>query len=380
MTAPTGSRPTTLVISNDFGPRIGGIESFVTDVCRFLDHEVVVLTCRVQGSEPYDRAAGFPIFRRDPVLLPSRSVTAEAVRLLHRFDARRVIFGAAAPLSLMAPALRAAGATKIIGISHGHEIWWGRLPPSRALLRRMVAGLDRLTVISEFTAGELRAALPAADSEKLIMMPPPVDPDLFHPDPARREGAGADGRDGTVRCVAAARFVARKGIDVLLRAWQTVRRRVGAGGELIIVGDGPQRRRLQASARQLGIADSVRWTGPLTRSQVAAELRRADLFALPVRTRLGGLEPEGLGLIFAEAAATGLPILVGDSGGAPETVRDGVSGYVLDPHDHEHWAGRIVELIRDPGLRRRMGAAGRDHAVSRFGADRVRATLRELIT
>ncbi len=374
MTSPHGARPTTLVISNDFGPRIGGIESFVTDVCRFLDHDVVVLTCRVPGSETYDRAAGFPIFRRDPVLLPTRSVTADAVRLLHRFDARRVIFGAAAPLSLMAPALRAAGATKIIGISHGHEIWWGRLPPSRALLRRMVAGLDQLTVISEFTAGELGTALPGADGAKLIMMPPPVDPALFHPD-----GDSATDRAGLVRCVAAARFVARKGIDVLLRAWQTVRRRAGTGCELIIVGDGPQRRRLQALARQLGIADSVRWTGPLTRAQVAAELRRADLFALPVRTRLGGLEPEGLGLIFVEAAASGLPILVGDSGGAPETVRDGVSGYVIDPHDHQRWADRMIELIDDPGLRRRLGAAGRDHALSRFGADRVRTTLQELI-
>jgi phosphatidylinositol alpha-1,6-mannosyltransferase len=364
----------TLVITNDFGPRIGGIESFVTDVCRFLDHDVAVLTCRVPGSAAYDRAAGFPIFRRDAVLLPTRSVTADSVRLLHRFGADRVIFGAAAPLSLMAPTLRAAGATKIIGISHGHEIWWGRLPPSRALLRRMVAGLDHLTVISDFTAGELRSALPGADGAKLIMMPPPVDPELFHPGPET-----GTGRDGVVRCVAAARFVARKGIDVLLRAWATVRRRTDTRCELIIIGDGPQRRRLRALARRLDLVDTVRWTGPLTRVQVAEELRRADLFALPVRTRLAGLEPEGLGLIFAEASASGLPILVGDSGGAPETVRAGVTGYVIDPHDHERWADRLIELIGDRELRRRMGAAGRDHALATFGADRVRATLRELI-
>ncbi len=364
----------TLVITNDFGPRIGGIESFVTDVCRFLDHDVAVLTCRVPDSAAYDRGAGFPIFRRDAVLLPTRSVTADAARLLRRFGADRVIFGAAAPLSLMAPALRAAGATKIIGISHGHEIWWGRLPPSRALLRRMVAGLDHLTVISDFTAGELRSALPAADGAKLIMMPPPVDPEVFRPDPGL-----VAGRDGVVRCVAAARFVTRKGIDVLLRAWPAVRRRIGAGCELIIIGDGPQRQRLRALARRLGIADSIRWTGPLTRPQVADELRRADLFALPVRTRLGGLEPEGLGLIFAEASASGLPILVGDSGGAPETVRHGVTGYVLDPHDHDRWADRLVELIGDADLRRRMGSAGRAFASATFGADRVRATLRELI-
>lgn len=365
---------TTLVITNDFGPRIGGIESFVTDVCRFLDHDVVVLTCRVPGSAAYDRAAGFPIFRRDAVLLPTRSVTADAVGLLRRYGADRVIFGAAAPLSLMAPALRAAGATKIIGISHGHETWWGRLRPTRDLLRRMVAGLDHLTVISDFTAGELRSVLPAGDA-KLIMMPPPVDPALFHPGPAT-----ATGRDGVVRCVAAARFVARKGIDVLLRAWATVRRRTDTRCELIIIGDGPQRPRLRALAHGLGIVDSVRWTGPLTRAQVAAELRRSDLFALPVRTRMGGLEPEGLGLIFAEASASGLPILVGDSGGAPETVRDGITGYVLDSHDHDRWADRMLELIGDASLRRRLGAAGRDYALSTFGADRVRATLQELIT
>lgn len=363
---------TTLVITNDFGPRIGGIESFVEDVCRFLDHEVVVLTCRVPGSEAYDRVAGFPIHRRDPVLLPTPGVAADAAGLLRRYGAERVIFGAAAPLSLLAPSLRAAGATKIIGISHGHELWWARLSPSRALLRRMVDGLDHLTVISGFTGDRLRAALPPDQGRKLIMMPPPVDATVFHP--------GGREPDGVVRCVAAARFVARKGIDVLLRAWRRVQAELGRGAELIIVGDGPQRRRWQALAAELQLTDTVRWTGPLTRSQVADVLRGADLFALPVRTRLAGLEPEGLGLSFLEAAATGLPILVGDSGGAPETVRDGVSGWVVDPLDHDRLAGRLLELIKDPALRRRMGQAGRDHALAGYGADRVRATLRELIT
>lgn len=362
---------TTLVVTNDFGPRIGGIESFVTDVCRFLDHDVVVLTCRVPGSESYDRAAGFPIFRRDRVLLPTPSVARDAAGLLRKYGADRVIFGAAAPLSLLAPALRDAGAAKIIGISHGHEIWWARLPPSRALLRRMVGGLDHLTVISKFTAERLRAALPGPLGQKLIMMPPPVDPAVFGP-------AGDRDDDGIVRCVTAARFVARKGIDTLLRAWQLVRREIDSGSELIIIGDGPQRRRLLTQAERLGIVDSVRWRGPLPRAEVARELGRADLFALPVRTRLGGLEPEGLGLIFVEAAASGLPILVGDSGGAPETVRHGQTGYVVDPHDHTALARRLLELIKDPGLRRRMGAAGRAYALSRFGADRVRATLAEL--
>lgn len=363
---------TTLVITNDFGPRIGGIESFVEDVCRFLDHDVVVLTCRVPGSEAYDRAAGFPIYRRDPVLLPTPGVAADAAALLRRYDARRVIFGAAAPLSLLAPAVRAAGATKIIGISHGHETWWAGLPPSRALLRRMVAGLDRLTVISEFTGDRLRAALPPEQHRKLIMMPPPVDPAVFRP------GDRAD--DGVVRCVAAARFVARKGIDVLLRAWRRVQSEFGDGAELIIAGDGPQRRRLHALADELKLIGTVRWAGALTRRQVAELLRGAELFALPVRTRLAGLEPEGLGLIFLEAAATGLPILVGDSGGAPETVLDGRSGYLVDPLDHDRLADRLVELIKNPELRRRMGAAGRAHAIGGFGADRVRTTLRELIT
>ncbi|MFC7620757.1 glycosyltransferase family 4 protein [Microlunatus sp. GCM10028923] len=363
---------TTLVVTNDFGPRIGGIESFVEDVCRFLDHDVVVLTCRVPGSEAYDRAAGFPIYRRDPVLLPTPGVAADAAGLLRRYGAERVVFGAAAPLSLLAPSLRAAGATKIIGISHGHELWWGRLPPSRALLRRMVAGLDRLTVISEFTGAGLRAALPPDLGRKLIMMPPPVDPAVFHP--------GDREPDGVVRCVAAARFVARKGIDVLLRAWQGVQDELGDSAELIIVGDGPQRRRLHALAAELKLTGTVRWAGPLSRPQVAEVLRGADLFALPVRTRLAGLEPEGLGLVFLEAAATGLPILVGDSGGAPETVLDGRSGYLVDPLDHDQLAARLLELIKDPALRGRLGEAGRAHALAGFGADRVRATLRELIT
>jgi len=366
---------TTLVVSNDFGPRIGGIESFVTDVCRFLDHDVVVLTCRVPGSATHDAAAGFPIFRRDRVLLPTPKATATAVELLERHAAEQVVFGAAAPLSLMAPALRAAGARKIIGISHGHETWWAGLPPTRPLLRRMVAGVDHLTVISEFTAARLRAALPADQASKLIMMPPPVDPALFRPASPDLD----DHRSGPVRCVAAARFVARKGIDTLLLAWRQVRDRFGPDAELVVIGDGPRRRSLLRLADRLGLADAMRWRGPLPRAAVAAELRRADLFALPVRTRLGGLEPEGLGLIFAEASASGLPIVVGDSGGAPETVRHGETGYVVDPGDHRALAHRLIELIEDPELRRRMGAAGREYALSRFGADQVRATLTGLV-
>jgi phosphatidyl-myo-inositol dimannoside synthase len=146
--------------------------------------------------------------------------------------------------------------------------------------------------------------------------------------------------------------------------------------ELTLVGDGPQRLRLERLVADLGLSGCVRLTGALPRSGVVAELQRAHAFALPVRTRLAGLNPEGLGLAALEAAACGLPVVVGRSGGAPETVRDGRTGYVVPPADHYAVAARLVELLADPARSRTMGEAGRRFVAEQFSADRARRTLR----
>jgi phosphatidylinositol alpha-1,6-mannosyltransferase len=369
---------TTLVVTNDFPPRIGGIESFVALACRLLDDDVAVLTSTAPGSAYGDAAAPYPVERLPGPLLPTRAVGRAAVELLRRSGADRALFGAAAPLALLAPTLRAAGAHRIVALTHGHETWWATVPGSRTLLRRIGDEVDVLTTISDYVSERIAAALSPAGRATLARLPPPVDLDVFRPGDSPRSGAGTRivGDGGTKRVVGVGRLVRRKGFDTLLDAWSLLGRGASvAGPELVLVGDGPERSSLQRQVRRSRLR-GVTFTGALGPAGVLGQLRRADVFALPVRTRLAGLDPEGLGLAALEASACGLPVVVGRSGGAPETVVPGRTGYVVDPDDPYELATRLADLLADPAHARELGAAGRVYVGDRYGADRARRVLR----
>ncbi len=367
--------PRTLIITNDFPPRVGGIESFVSDVCALLDHDVVVYAPGTDGAVASDRDRPFPVIRNGPLLLPTPRIAARTVELLGEFGATRVIFGAAAPLGLLAPALRRAGARHIVGLTHGHETWWARVPAARQLLHRIGESCDHLTTISGFTERLIASALSPSARGRLLRLAPPVDPGRFRPpETVAARSAG--------RCIAVARLIRRKGMATLLRAWRAVIDRAapsGATRELVLVGDGPQRPRLERSIHELELSDHVRLMGALPRAAVIGQLQRADVFALPVRTLLAGLNPEGLGLAALEAAACGLPVIVGHSGGAPETVRDGDTGFVVPSHDHQLLAERLSLLLDNPSLAQEMGSRGRRYVSTHFGMESARARLREAL-
>ena len=362
--------PTTLVVTNDFPPRIGGIESFVAQVCRLLDDDVLVYTSGPPGAARTDATRPYPVVRDGALLLPTPRVARRAADLLRTSGASRVLVGAAMPLGLLAPGLRRAGAAAVVALTHGHEVWWATLPGARAALRRVGDACDHLTTISGYTATRIGPALSPEARDRLRRLAPLVDPDVFHPGTARLSAAPT--------VVAVGRFVAQKGVDVLLRAWPGVV--AGLGHErrprLVLVGDGPQAPHLRRLVEQLGVAGTVTFTGALDPRGVADRLRDADVFALPVRTRWAGLNPEGLGLAALEAAACGLPVLVGDSGGAPETVVDGVTGRVLPGDDPAAWTRALLALLGDPPVAAAMGARGREHVEERFGRGPARRTLR----
>lgn len=362
---------TTLVITNDFPPRIGGIESFVADVCRLLDDDVVVLTSHTEGSDAHDAALPYPVVRHGAVLLPTPATLRVARDLLRTHGSTRVVYGAMAPLALLAGRLGDAGAEHQLGLTHGHEIWWATVPGARTALRRMGRDLDAVATISDYAAARIGPALAPTTRERMIRLAPPVDEDRFRPGPVRPRGARP-------RCVAVSRFVVQKGLETLLEAWGAVLEAWSGSQEpeLVLVGDGPLATRLRTRVREDALTTSVRFTGALPRAAVVAQLQDADVFALPVRTRLGGLHPEGLGLGFIEAASSGLPVVVGDSGGAPETVLHGETGYVVASLDVEALADRIHELLRNPERAREMGAAGRVHVAGRYGSGQARAALR----
>ncbi|MGI3782555.1 MAG: glycosyltransferase family 4 protein [Janthinobacterium lividum] len=371
--------PTTLVLTNDFPPRIGGIESFVAAACRLLDDDVVVLTSGPPGSAGTDVDRAFPVVRDGELLLPTPRVARRAADLLRAYGATRVLVGAAMPLGLLAPGLRRAGAERVVALTHGHEVWWATLPGARAALRRVGDACDHLTTISDYTARRIAPSLSPAAHARLLRLPPPVDLDVFHPGPgsaAPRAGAVAP----TV--VAVGRFVAQKGFDLLLRAWPGVVAGLGPGPRprLVLVGDGPQGPRLRRLAEQPPIAGTVTFTGALDAAGVAERLRSAHVFALPVRTRWAGLNPEGLGLAALEAAACGLPVLVGDSGGAPETVLDGVTGRTLPTDDPAAWTSALLELVRDLPAAAATGERGHRRVRERFGPEQARRTLRAALS
>ncbi|TDQ45721.1 glycosyltransferase family 4 protein [Actinorugispora endophytica] len=371
----------TLLVTNDFPPRRGGIETFCYELAARMAQqgEGVVYTSRSPGDRGFDAGLDFPVMRdRAATLLPTRRVTERAATLMREYGCDRVLFGAAAPLALAARRLRRAGAGRIVAITHGHEVWWSRLPGSRVLLRRIGADVDVLTYLGSFTRSELERAVAPADRGKLVRFTPGVDPALFHPGV---DGSAVRGRYGlgdapVVLC--AARLVPRKGVDALVRAMTWVRMRV-PGARLLVVGDGPDGKRLRELAEWAGVGREVVFAGGHPHAELPAFFAAADVFAMPSRTCRAGLEAEGLGIVYLEAAATGLPVVVGDSGGAPDTVRHGRTGFVVDGRDPKAVAGRLSTLLADPALARAMGARGRERVLAEWTWDSSARRLADLL-
>jgi len=350
----------TLLVTNDFPPRAGGIQGYLAELAgRLPAGEIVVYAPAWPGAAEFDAAAGYPVHRhRGSLMLPEPSVARRAAELARHHGCDTVWFGAAAPLALLGPGLRhTAGVHRVVASTHGHEVGWSMLPGARQALRRIGEHSDVVTVVSRYTRRRFAAAFgPLAALEWL---PPGIDTDRFAPDPAARAELRARyglGDRPVVGCVS--RLVARKGQDVLIAALPAIRRRV-PGAALLLVGDGPYRDRLRRLAVQHGVDEHVVLTGPVRWDELPAHHAVADVFALPCRTRGRGLDVEGLGIVLLEAAATGLPVLAGDSGGAPETVHRGETGQVVSGRDPVAVADALVELLADPDRARAMGAAGR---------------------
>ncbi|MBO0890664.1 MAG: glycosyltransferase family 4 protein [Acidothermales bacterium] len=369
----------TLVVTNDFPPRPGGIQAFVHALCRGLGDEVAVYAPAWRGAADFDREQPFPVVRHPTsLMLPTPGVLGRARRAAREHKCASVLYGAAAPLGLLTRGLRAAGVGRAVALTHGHETGWARLPGARALLRRIGDDVDVVTYVGEYTRGRIAPALSDAAAARMAWLAPGVDLDAFRPDAggaAMRDRLGLADRPVVV-CVS--RLVPRKGQDTLIRAWPAVRRAV-PDATLLLVGGGPSRDRLRRLADATGVADAVVFTGSVPWRELPAHFDAGDVFAMPCRTRAGGLDVEALGIVFLEAAACGLPVVAGDSGGSRDAVRDGETGYVVDGRSPDTVAERLVALLRDRELAAAMGARGRAWVEREWGWDRVVARLRELL-
>ncbi|MFH9348480.1 glycosyltransferase family 4 protein [Kitasatospora sp. NPDC017646] len=353
----------TLIVTNDFPPRPGGIQAFVHNMAvrQPAGSVVVYASTWRDGTEVrrFDAEQPFPVIRdRTKVMVPTPRVTRRAAEILRAEKCDSVWFGAAAPLGLMAPALRRSGAGRLLGMTHGHEAAWAQLPGSRQLLRRIGAGTDVLTYLGEYTRSRIAAAVGPRAAARMVQLPPGVDESTFHPASGGAQVRRRLGLADRPVVVCVSRLVPRKGQDTLIEAMPQILADV-PDAVLLIVGGGPYRADLEKLAEAKGVRASVRFTGSVPWEELPAHYGAGDVFAMPCRTRRGGLDVEGLGIVYLEASATGLPVVAGDSGGAPDAVLEGETGYVVPGGSAAAAAERIVRLLGDEELRRRMGEAGR---------------------
>ena len=364
----------TLIVTNDFPPRQGGIQSFVHGLaCLLPPDQVAVYAPAWDGAKAFDSRQPFPVIRHPTsLMLPVPGVARRAVAALREHDCDTVMFGAAAPLGLLAPTLRRAGATRQVALTHGHEAGWAALPGARGLLRRIGDGVDVVTYLGEYFRARLAKAMSPQAAARMVRLAPGVDVATF------RDARPAELPAGGPIVLCVSRLVPRKGQDTLIRAWPAVRQAHPAA-RLLLVGGGPYRDTLERLAGELGVSGSVTFTGSVPDGDLPGYYAASDVFAMPCRTRRAGLDVEGLGIVYLEASAAGLPVISGDSGGAPDAVLDGETGYVVPGRSVTALAERITGLLADPDRARAMGQRGLAWVEQEWDWSRVAGRLDALL-
>ena len=359
----------TLVVTNDFPPRTGGIQTFVYEYVRRLPPDsVVVYTSTWRGAAEFDAQQAYPVVRESTkVLLPTPRVARRAAEIARAHGCDSVWFGAMAPLGLLTPQLRRhSSIERAVATTHGHEVGWAKLPGARQMLQRIASSVDIVTYLGEYTRARLAPVV--GDRTRLERLTPGVDTEFFTPD---ADGAGIRDRHGlagrpVVVCVS--RLMPRKGQDALIRALPLVQQQV-PNAVLLLVGGGPYRRRLERLAADVGVAADVVFTGTVPYGELPAHYAAGDVFAMPCRTRLGGIDVEGLGIVYLEASACGRAVVAGRSGGAPDAVVDGSTGYLLPGGSSVEISQRLIDLLTDPQLAAEMGSIGRNWVVEQWRWD-----------
>jgi phosphatidylinositol alpha-1,6-mannosyltransferase len=355
---------THLFVTNDFPPKLGGIQTMLWELWRRLDpSSFVVLTTPYEGDRAWDALQPFRVVRTsERVLLPTPGLARRIDELADDVGASHVVLDPALPVGLVGPRLRHPYAV----VLHGAEVTVpGRLPGPNLVLRHVLRGAGLVIAAGGYPLAEgERAAGRALPS---VLVPPGVDTDRFVP-LTEEDRAAARRHFGlpvdVPLVVSLSRLVPRKGMDVLIRAAASLVDR-HPGLTVAIGGGGRDRGRLDRLIRDTGAP--VRMVGRVSHEDLPRFYGCGDAYAMLCRNRWAGLEQEGFGIVFLEAAAAGVPQVAGDSGGAAEAVEHGVTGLVVDhPESVDAVASALDSLLSDPERRHRMATAGRERAVAAF--------------
>ena len=359
-----------LFVTNDFGPRAGGIETFIIGLIQRRPFgQTIVYTSFQENSAQFDADwlanYGVRVIRdRSKILLPTPRVALHLRGIIRKEGITTAAFGAAAPLGLLSASMKRAGVLRTVALTHGHEVWWAKVFPFNLLLRRIGSTVDVLTYLGEFTRKAISKALSARAQSAMVKIAPGIDVEHFIPTDASplRESLGL--ADKKV-IVSVGRLVHRKGQDHLIEAMPEILKNMPRA-HLLLVGEGPYREHLQNLVHQLKLESSVTFIGRIQYQDLPMYICVGDIFAMPSRSRLMGLEVEGLGIVYLEASSCGLPVLAGDSGGAPDAVIQNETGLVVSGTDNKEIASAAVALLTNLEASQKMGTVGRQWIVDNW--------------
>ena len=355
----------TLCITNDFGPRAGGIETFVMGLIERLPIGSVVVYTSAQGdTKEYDKnwldTFGVQVIRdKAKILLPTPRVSRAVQKVARTEDIKVVFFGAAAPLAVMAGGLRRVGVKKIIALTHGHEVWWAKLWPFKWALGYIGARVDHLTYLGDFTRSEISRALSVKAKAAMVKIAPGIDTTHFSPQPSAVQLRSSLGLTDKKVIVSVGRLVHRKGQDSLISAMPEILQR-HPDAHILMVGAGPYREHLEKLVADLKLESAITFIGRIQHDELPRYICVGDIFAMPSRSRLAGLEVEGLGIVYLEASACELPVIAGKSGGAPDAVLEGETGITVDGRNPTEIAQAVIYLFDNPAQAVAMGRRGRE--------------------
>jgi phosphatidylinositol alpha-1,6-mannosyltransferase len=333
-------------------------------------NSVIVYTASQAGAAAFDamwqRDYGVEVIRDSAkVLLPSFRVGRKVRKLVRDRNIKSVFFGAAAPLALLAPGLRTAGVRRIVALTHGHEVWWSRLWPFTIAIARIGRAVDALTYLGEFTRGEISKALVSDSAAKLVRIAPGIDTEHFTPRSDAQGLRESLGLGNKKVIVSVGRLVHRKGQDVLIESMPEIIKSID-DVHLLLIGEGPYKKELEKRIKNLGLANRVTFVGRVQYADLPRYICVGDVFAMPSRSRLAGLEVEGLGIVYLEASACGLPVIGGVSGGAPDAVLQGETGFSVDGRSAHEVAEALVRVLADKELAQRLGTRGRQWVIEQW--------------
>lgn len=360
-----------LCITNDFGPRAGGIETFVMGLIERAPKGSIIVYTSAQGdTTSYDqgwlRDFGVEVIRdSSKILLPSPWVARRVKKVIARYSIKQVFFGAAAPLGVMARGLRKKGVVNIVALTHGHEVWWAKLWPFSSAISFIARNVDHLTYLGEFTKNEISKALSPKEKMKLIKIAPGINTDHFAPIPSSAQLRKDLGLADKKVIVSVGRLVHRKGQDILIQSMPEVLAK-HPNAHILMVGEGPYRKELTKMVSELNLIDAVTFIGRIQYKELPRYICAGDIFVMPSRSRLAGLEVEGLGIVYLEASSCGLPVIAGRSGGAPDAVEEGVTGFSVDGTSAPEVSKAIIKMFDDPVKAKEMGQAGRRWIIEKW--------------